>query len=478
MRAPVLIHRWLGVAFCLLFTMWFASGMVMHFVPFPALAESERVAGLVPFNPQNVTVAPRDALKALEVHKVRRMRLVSIGGTPAYLALRNDGTLAALDAQSGKTFVVDESLALASARAHAQARGLHRIDATIASRESHDQWSVPNGFDAHRPLFRVALGDATDTMLYVSSVTGEVVLDTTRFERAWNWVGSVLHWIYPTALRKHWPAWDRTVWWLSLIAMIGALTGTALGVLRLKALHSPFQGWMKWHHILGLTCALFVLTWIFSGWLSMDHGRLFSKGAIDIDDRMRIEGRALSVPDLPQLDGLTAPLREIEWFLFAAQVAMRTVDYNGTREMHTDAQRSPWLAKAQVAVAARTLGRTCTHAPLADGDAYPARSVAEKAPVYRIICGEIWFHIDGADGRVIEKLDASRRAYRWAFQALHTLDFPALAQHPALRTLLILLLCGGGLMFSLTGVVIGWRRLSRTVRTVRQPPGLRYTQRP
>ena len=35
MRALILLHRWLGVAFCLLFAMWFATGIVMHFVPFP-----------------------------------------------------------------------------------------------------------------------------------------------------------------------------------------------------------------------------------------------------------------------------------------------------------------------------------------------------------------------------------------------------------------------------------------------------------
>jgi hypothetical protein len=46
MRALILLHRWLGVAFCLLFAMWFATGMVMHFVPFPALSEIERIGGL------------------------------------------------------------------------------------------------------------------------------------------------------------------------------------------------------------------------------------------------------------------------------------------------------------------------------------------------------------------------------------------------------------------------------------------------
>ncbi len=34
-RLLATLHRWWGVAFCLLFAMWFASGIVMHFVPFP-----------------------------------------------------------------------------------------------------------------------------------------------------------------------------------------------------------------------------------------------------------------------------------------------------------------------------------------------------------------------------------------------------------------------------------------------------------
>ena len=43
MRLLTLLHRWLGVVFCLLFAMWFATGIVMHFVAFPALTEAERI---------------------------------------------------------------------------------------------------------------------------------------------------------------------------------------------------------------------------------------------------------------------------------------------------------------------------------------------------------------------------------------------------------------------------------------------------
>ena len=40
MRVLTLLHRWWGVMFCLLFAMWFASGIAMHFVPFPAPSEA------------------------------------------------------------------------------------------------------------------------------------------------------------------------------------------------------------------------------------------------------------------------------------------------------------------------------------------------------------------------------------------------------------------------------------------------------
>jgi hypothetical protein len=50
LRPLILLHRWFGVAFCLLFAMWFASGIVMHFVRFPALSESERIGALPPID--------------------------------------------------------------------------------------------------------------------------------------------------------------------------------------------------------------------------------------------------------------------------------------------------------------------------------------------------------------------------------------------------------------------------------------------
>ena len=103
------------------------------------------------------------------------------------------------------------------------------------------------------------------------------------------------------------------------------------------------------------------------------------------------------------------------------------------------------------ASARRSLSRTTTD--------YPALSVITGSPVYRSRCGDVWFDVDSADGGILQRLDASRRAYRWFYSALHTFDFPVLMAHPHWRDGLVVGLCALGLVFSITGIVIGWRRL-------------------
>ena len=58
LRALYWTHRWLGIAMCLLFAVWFASGLVMMYVPFPSLSEEEYVSRLEPIDWSRVSVGP------------------------------------------------------------------------------------------------------------------------------------------------------------------------------------------------------------------------------------------------------------------------------------------------------------------------------------------------------------------------------------------------------------------------------------
>ena len=472
LRALILLHRWLGVSFCLLFAMWFATGMVMHFVPFPSLTEAERIDGLAPIDPSRALRGPTAAVDASGIKDARRVRLMQRSDGPVYVVSGASGVAAVRADDQTSAAVKSGSLALSIAEAAARRRGLNASQAAVVAVADYDQWTVPNGFDRHRPLYRIALNDIEGTEFYVSSVTGEVVLDTVSHERAWNYVGSVTHWIYPTILRSQWAVWDRTVWMLSLVALIVAISGSVLGILRMKVANrgvvSPYAGWHGWHHLLGLACMTFVLTWIFSGWLSMDHGRLFSRGQLTETEAMTAAGSTPAWQALPadQTRHIAPQALEVEWFVFDRKFFRRErTGLNTQRLLSLDSGdassvRREFLESREIGAFVERLAPTCDTPVIVDADDNHAITAPmPNAPVYRSVCGRVWFHIDGASGEILERLDPSRRAYRWFYSALHRMDFPFLSARPTWRSALIMTLCSCGLIFSLTGVVIGWRRL-------------------
>ena len=272
------LHRWAGVALCLLFAMWFVSGAVLHFVGFPTLTFEEQVAHAQALDLSRFRVTPAAALDRMP--NAVRLRLISIAGRPVYVGQAATGPAVAVAADTGRRI---KSIGATVASSIAQIFG-DAPAVNVKGPISYDQWIVDQRFDPYRPFYRVTLNDAERTNLYVSSRTGEV-LQRTRFrERVWNWTGAILHWIYFTPLRSHWSAWDQVVWWISLAALFSSAIGTLLGVVRFASNRlagrksmSPFRGWMRWHHIIGLFASVIVIGWIGSGWLSMDHGRLFSK---------------------------------------------------------------------------------------------------------------------------------------------------------------------------------------------------------
>ncbi len=223
-----------------------------------------------------------------------------------------------------------------------------------------------------------------------------------------------------------------------------------------------------WHHVLGLSSLIFATTWIFSGCLSMDNGVLFSTGRATASDIAAISGAPpwdrLKDEDLQRTD---PHARELEWFAFDGRLFRRTIAAPNTQhiaEIGRAEREHEFLPLAAVGAVVPRLGPQCDDPTAIDpDDAYASASVSSGGPVYRIACGDLWYDIDAANGALLQKTDSSRRAYRWLQSGLHRLDFPALTARPMLRTTLIVSLCAIGLAFSLTGIVIGARRLWKRV---------------
>lgn len=477
LRALVLIHRYAGIAMCMLFAMWFASGIVMLFVPYPVLTTAERMHGMKPLDLGKCCVSAAAAYAQSGLKQPpERMRLIMVLDRPVFQLHPWDGAIVSVFADTGDPMPgPDAQQAVSVAQSFSNSAGVSYLELS-----DYDQWTVPNGLDAYRPFHRIALNNGDGAELYVSQRTGEVLRDTTAFERRWNYVGSVVHWIYPTVLRKDWAMWDRVVWYGSLIGIAGALTGIVLGITRLRfrkpyasGRHSPFRGWMYWHHVLGIGCSLFVLTWIFSGWLSMDHGRLFAKPDAARVERERFMGGPLRLERFPLVSSAAelAGAKEIEFIqvagvaFFRARVdaaRQRVVAVNKMTMLGSEFEQSLLTRAAQSAFdSVRLLGvdrldRSDAYYYTTDGSA--------PSPMLRIRFDDpakTWLHIDPASGVIVEKVDASRRLYRWLFSGLHRLDFPFLAGRPTLRQTCIVVLCALGFVFSVTGAVIAYRRLVR-----------------
>jgi len=69
-----------------------------------------------------------------------------------------------------------------------------------------------------------------------------------------------------------------------------------------------------------------------------------------------------------------------------------------------------------------------------------------------------WLHIDLSTGAILERVDASRRAYRFWYSTLHSHDLPWMLKRMGLRLTWMTVLCAAGLAFSLNGVWIAWKR--------------------
>ena len=470
-----LIHRWMGIAGCLLIAMWFGSGLVMMYVGFPALTDTERLAGLPRIDTARLAVTPDAAMAAAGLDAFpRSLRLEMAGDLPVYRMVDGKGRPHTVSATDGRVIAqVDAATAQATAQRFAgkPAQWLETAE--------RDQWTVPNGLNAWRPLHRIAIDDGLGTELYVSARTGEVMRDTHRAERFWNWLGSVPHWLYFTPIRKDPPLWRQVVLWTSGPCVVVAITGIWIGWLRLRVRRrfahgsmdgtSPYHGWMAWHHVAGLAGALFLLCWLISGWLSVNPNQWFNGRGFDGAALQRYAGHTSASFPAPAWQTLGEGAREarMTWvggrpvlLVSAADGAVRAVDPHHGAAMQWDG--------AELARTAATLlpdARIVSQLVQTEPDAYwYSHHHARRFPVLRVGFDDqdsTWAYIDPATGQVIGRSDDSRRLYRWMFNAVHSYDFVTLTQNRPGWDIVVWVLSIVGLVMSVSGVVVGWRRLVR-----------------
>lgn len=470
-----LIHRWMGIVGCLLIAMWFGSGLVMMYVGFPALTDAERLAGLPPIDTSRVVTTPDAAMAAAGLDTFpRSLRLEMAGALPVYRMIDGKGQPHTVSAVDGRAIAqVDAATAQATAQQFAgkPAQWLEKAE--------RDQWTVPNGLNAWRPLHRIAIDDSEGTELYVSAKTGEIMRDTHRAERFWNWLGSVPHWLYFTPIRKDPPLWRQVVLWTSGPCVAVAITGIWIGWLRLRVRRrfahgsmggtSPYHGWMAWHHVAGLAGALFLLLWLISGWLSVNPNQWFNSRGFDGAALQRYAGHTDARFPAPAWQSMGNDTREVRMTWAGGQPVLLRSSRDGVMRAFDPRSGNPlqWSQDALVSAAATLMpdSRIATAAMQTEADAYwYSHHHTRRFPVLRVGFDDAagtWAYIDPNTAQVIGRSDDSRRVYRWLFNATHSYDFVMLTRNRPAWDIVVWALSIIGLVMSVSGVVVGWRRLRR-----------------
>jgi hypothetical protein len=489
-RSLIFIHRWLGVTLCLLFLLWFPSGIGMMYFPMPSVTQSDRLQRLPILRPSNVVVSPADAAAKLGVD-VNDLRLSSFDGRPAYRlggGPGNDGPVLYADTGEEQGEVSTELVQrIASAWT-----GQPISTASVEEITEVDQWTLQRRLADLSPLFKYSWPNGEQ--VYVSQATGEVVQYTTTASRIGAYLGPIPHWFYFTPLRKHGPEWSRIVIWSSGIGTISAILGVIIGLWMYSpsrkyrhggtATSIPYRGQKRWHTVFGLIFGVATVTYAFSGMLSMDPFPSFNdrvqqrRGGGEPNIRRALRGDLDPAPfdarhprqALEQLGPL--PVKELELTSFDGDaVYLARLENGDTRVVPMQGEPRVGFDQKEIVriVSAAAEGRITTRVLNQYDRYYLDRTRRRPLPV---ILAESTnddrtrYYIDPKTATVVQTYHSSNWVNRWLYSGLHSLNFPWLYNYRPLWDIVVITLMLGGTALCVTSLVLAWRVVGRKLARV------------
>ena len=180
LKFVIFCHRWLGVAWCLLFALWFMSGIVMMYWSFPEVEAADRLARSPALEASRIQISPQDAYASLRLpDPPEQAQLSMFNGRPVYRfrSGRQQPVVYADDGQP-RTEISRELGEQIAAAWTGQPVSAGKFEGSMTE---VDQWTVGGPGRALWPLLKYSWPDGEE--VYVSTVSGDVVQYTTRGSR-------------------------------------------------------------------------------------------------------------------------------------------------------------------------------------------------------------------------------------------------------------------------------------------------------
>lgn len=475
MTALLVLHRYLGVVLGVLMTLWCISGFVMMYQGFPGVTGTEREAGL-----ERLEVAGCCALDALPIPDdapADRFRVEMLNGEPV-LRMSSGRSQEVWRLRDGaRSGELDEAGVRAVAQRFVDARP-SRGEIVSAEVITVDQWT-PAIWRSEAPMWKVVFDDREGTWVYVSGATGQVVQDANGRERLLSWFGAIPHWLYPTILRQNGPLWTQVVIWSSALGTFLTVTGLVVGFAKLRGRSGkwfPYRRFMWfWHHVLGVFIGVLVLTWTFSGLLTMSPWGLFeSEPEIT---RADISGSATWGEVRPVLAAALGATGGAETVTIRPATLMGEphailkgrdgteirIGAGGEAPLSVDALR------AAMAAADGPLAQARLEVLEAEDAYYYGHKAPVELPVLRLTFADAdatRAYLNIRTGEVARLADATSQRYRWLESGFHSFDWPVIRNRP-LWDAVVLLLMAGVTLACATGAWMSFTRIGRDFSRVR-----------
>ena len=474
-RSAIIVHRWLGVALCLFFLVWFPSGIGMMYWDFPGVSAGDRLDRAAALDPSTIHLSPAEASAVVGPSQPpAQVRLNTFDGRPVYRFGAGRGEILVYADTGARQ--ADVPSAMASRVASSWVR--QPADAAIVDTLDHaDQWTVQRSFRNEGLLSKFSWPNGEQ--VYVLRSSGEVVQYTTTASRIGAYLGPIPHWIYFTPLRKNQPAWRRVVIWSSGIGTCAAILGIVVGVwmyspskrYRLAGAPTsiPYRGQKRWHTVLGLIFGLGAVTWAFSGLLSMDPFPPGAETPMDIPHalrgRLELAAYAARGPReaLAQLPNLS--VKELELTTFAGEpVYLATLGRGATRVVPLVGPTREEFSRQEIVsiVNQASQPRGLAEARVIEQyDAYYLdRRRQRPLPVIlaRVKDAEhTRYYIDPRTARVVGSYSSRDWVSRWLYHGLHSLDVPWLYNYRPLWDIVVITFMLGGTALCVTSLILAWR---------------------
>jgi len=497
-RSLIFIHRWLGIALCVVFLLWFPSGIGMMYWTFPDVSRDDRLERSPALDASRIKLSPAEALKALGQDDAGQVRLNTFDGRPVY-RVGGFGGQSIVYADTG-----EEQLEVPMDMVHRAAAawtGQRSETATVEEMTEVDQWTVQTRLRDLQPLYKFSFPDGQQ--VYISANTGEVEQYTTTGSRWGAYVGAIPHWLYFTPLRKHGAEWSKIVIWSSGIGTGAAILGIVVGAWMYSPSKKyrnagaptsiPYRGQKRLHTIFGLIFGLGAATWAFSGMLSMDpfprrtnrpvgggeqiaHGVTVDpdsiRDALRGDSSLAAFERRHPKDALTRLAGLQVKELQLTSFM-GAPGYLATLADGTTRIVPVDGEPIAGFTPERItdvvtkAAGANGLAEIKT---INQYDMYYLDRRRERPlPVVLARLNDeenTRLYIDPKTSRVVSTYSSSNWMSRWLYHGLHSLDFPWLYNYRPLWDIVVITFMVGGTALCVTSLVLAWRVLGRKVRAI------------